>query len=546
MTQLVTTFGSPGAGKTSFLVRLVKEFKESGVADDEIAYTTFQKSAALDAAERAGITGEDYRRLWFRTLHSICFRLLKTAYGTVVTPAKFRDFGKKIGIEVDSSLAVEGDEAADLAEVMLAIRKVKNSSDPGSDPSKLIGLYQLSRLLCRTPADLSLCRAAPHPSAMKFFQCFVNIPQYRGLTEHYENWKAEGGLLDFVDMLERVAAGEVAVPPWRVAFVDEAQDCAPLFWTVIERLFFDGPDVTFLAGDDDQAIMSFQGSTARDFLSYRDRSKKVHLRQTHRFGESIVGLGNRITQRITEREPKDIIPAPGKDNRIERIYGFDPKLCVGPTFLLHRHRAGCSALAQNLIERGLPFWNERGLNPLARSAEIKTYRAFSSLSAGKPIYGYEVALLAGSIPSFKKENGERVQLIRHGSKKKLEEMGSRQSVTQAEIFAHFSERLIRAVQRRDWSVTEVQLPGYYETLERNGWKWDAKPDPGIIITTIHGSKGREKDTVFLWDEVLPKCLRDENEHRVSYVGATRTKGSLFIVGSPATTWDTTHYPYPIC
>jgi superfamily I DNA/RNA helicase len=39
-------------------------------------------------------------------------------------------------------------------------------------------------------------------------------------------------------------------------------------------------------------------------------------------------------------------------------------------------------------------------------------------------------------------------------------------------------------------------------------------------------------------------MRDENEHRVAYVGATRTKGGLYLVRENLTGWATTQYPYP--
>jgi superfamily I DNA/RNA helicase len=56
------------------------------------------------------------------------------------------------------------------------------------------------------------------------------------------------------------------------------------------------------------------------------------------------------------------------------------------------------------------------------------------------------------------------------------------------------------------------------------------------ITTIHGAKGAEADTVFLYDASTKRIQRDADptaEARVWFVGATRAKNRLYVVSSDA-------------
>jgi superfamily I DNA/RNA helicase len=79
---------------------------------------------------------------------------------------------------------------------------------------------------------------------------------------------------------------------------------------------------------------------------------------------------------------------------------------------------------------------------------------------------------------------------------------------------------------------ESMTKEYYISLLRKGESL-TKP-PRINISTIHGSKGGEADNVVLVTDMAASTweasnLMPDSEHRVWYVGATRTKHSLNIV-----------------
>jgi superfamily I DNA/RNA helicase len=69
-------------------------------------------------------------------------------------------------------------------------------------------------------------------------------------------------------------------------------------------------------------------------------------------------------------------------------------------------------------------------------------------------------------------------------------------------------------------------------------------DPRIKVSTIHGVKGEECDNVVLFTDlekiIYDSALRNPDpEHRLNFVGVTRTKENLYIMQA------TNDYFYPI-
>ena len=78
----------------------------------------------------------------------------------------------------------------------------------------------------------------------------------------------------------------------------------------------------------------------------------------------------------------------------------------------------------------------------------------------------------------------------------------------------------------------LRLREYYRTILRNGGSLKEKPN--IHIDSIHGVKGGEADNVVLITDLAQKTYqnylrKEEDEHRVFYVGATRAKENLHII-----------------
>jgi len=538
--ERLVVFGPPGTGKSEFDLRLVEEWTLRGIGLPEISYVTFMKSAAADACKRMGIPQEDQSGLWFRTLHSTCFKLLGATRKDVLTSVWMKEFGKSIGLRMDDDGVDQKFE--EVADAILAVREAtaKRSKSPGS---VYRGIYDLSRLMCRGVEDLDGVRRSVHPEAMRYIQMCDFSPQvYGAFVEKYEAAKGRDGKLDFVDMLEKTLRRGLFHPTWRYAVVDECQDLSPLQFAVVDSLYRNC-EVIVMSGDDDQAIMAFQGSSAGDFLRYRAGARIVELRQTWRFGPPIVDFSAKISARIGTRHPKTVIGLQGKPGKVSDVYDFESSQISGGDMLLHRHVAGCNEIARNLVARGMPFWSERGINPLARSSEIRGYSSWKRISRGERVSMGDVQSLMETVPSIKDVDGEKVRLVKHGVKREVSDANPGGTVALDELTRYFSGTFLAAAQKSDPSFLDVPFFDYYEKLTSKGHDFEDRPK--TVVTTIHGSKGRQAPRVWLWSETYPKALMGgDDEHRVAYVGATRAQDEVRIVRQKMVGDWTGNYSYP--
>lgn len=144
----------------------------------------------------------------------------------------------------------------------------------------------------------------------------------------YRHLKAERGMVDFDDMIERTVKllGKSEVAPWVLfkldnkvehILVDEAQDTNFEQWRVVEALtaeFFAGEGASdvvrtvFAVGDAKQSIFSFQRADPREFVAARDRvfrrawsaemlAENVPLNLSFRSGGAVLSLVDAVFDR---------------------------------------------------------------------------------------------------------------------------------------------------------------------------------------------------------------------------------------------------------
>lgn len=234
--KVTKIFGPPGTGKTTTLLDAVDRELEAEVDPADITFVAFTRAAAAEAKQRAAHRFSlDFRELKnFSTIHSLCFRLLEIKPGEVVTFPKLVEFGKGHGY--DFTYRSDFFEQREFA-------------------LRTLGDYYITfndwrRQLLYPNPEAAFPHFPPPPS-----ERLIGIWTLAGAVRFiavYNAWKRETGVVDFTDMLEQVLRRQLSPEP-EVLLVDEAQDCSPLQWRLID-LWSRRVQRFYLAGDDDQCV----------------------------------------------------------------------------------------------------------------------------------------------------------------------------------------------------------------------------------------------------------------------------------------------------
>ena len=485
MSQLTQKiYGPPGTGKTHYLLgKFEEELKHT--KPGKIGFLTFTRAARLEALSRASLGEADLPYL--KTIHAVCYSLMRVHHDNLVLTKDLKKFGKKIG--------------AHLSGYMPDVFGMESLVEQFTQPTKADRLLQLNHLGRHRGLKLrETLRLAPLELDWQYAKWF---------TEAYRNWKEEEGLVDYTDLLtEYLERGPV--PALDVLFVDEAQDLSWLQWKVIRKLGSNA-ERRYIAGDDDQAIFIWAGASATLFNT-ESADEVVVLPQSYRIARAIHEVAHRIIRRIKVRQEKEFRPreAPGVYRPVGNL--DTSHLKNGETLVLYRNYHRGASLAAQLEELGVPF--KGGLSTLGNPDIISTIQAWQKCVKGETVPVHQLRSLIGfASPRY------LVEGIRKQADAKVGEF-SPSAIFREEAF------------KTEWYHVIPKLPriGYIDRIQhRQGW--DALLNPTVQLMSIHQSKGREADTVVLDMDMARRTYEaylenPEDEHRVYYVAVTRARDTL--------------------
>jgi DNA helicase II / ATP-dependent DNA helicase PcrA len=477
--------GPPGCGKTERLLTEMERCLDHGIAPSRIAFVSFTRAAVREARDRAmtrfRLTADDLP--WFRTLHSLVFRLLALRRSDVLG----RDDLKRLE-------EITGEELTGHHEL--------DAPTLGERGDALLFLDQTSRASCRSLEETWHHHGTP-----------IDWHRLIRFVDAYRLFREDTMKLDFTDMLEQFVVGQPVLVPVDVAFLDEAQDLASLQWRVVERAF--GPETQlYVAGDDDQAIYGWAGADAApllDFVGYREVLNQSYRlpRAVHALAASVaIGIEHRNVKAFAPRDAEGAVEWLGRLDEVDLAAFVNDMGEPGTWLLLARTRRQLAALAE--LARGQGVTYSVMDEPAVDQKMIRLILAWEACRRGAGI----TASAAAHLTSF--------NLI---APQQLEDANT-----------YYSHDLGLPADMPVWhdALTIIPLDDreYYLSCLRRGEKLTQAPR--VRISTVHGAKGAEADRVLVLTDVNARIKRGmeldpDAEQRVAYVAVTRARESLFLV-----------------
>lgn len=300
-----------------------------------------------------------------------------------------------------------------------------------------------------------------------------------------------------------------------VVVIDEAQDMDANEFSLIEALMDRNEEMRVIAvGDDDQNIYQFRGSDSKYLRSFiTDRGAvKYELLENYRSCPNIVELANLFAETITERMKTDPIVSVRKENGVVRL-------------IKHSSKNLEKAVVNDIIKSAYS-----GTTCVLTATNDEAYRVMGTL-----LKNNIRAKLIQSLDSFDLHELAEIRCFL----KKIEKTGASPTVSD-ELWNKAKEALKKDYRDSECLPLCLNMLEDFELSNERKYKTDLemflhesqledfyRDEQGVVtVSTVHKSKGREFDSVFmLLDNV--KADTDE-ERRKLYVGMTRAKSNLHI------------------
>ena len=379
---------------------------------------------------------------------------------------------------------------------------------------------------------------------------------------------------------------------FKYILVDEFQDINAMQYEVLRMLALPENNL-FVVGDDDQSIYAFRGARPELMLGFQKdypQAKRVELSVNYRSTPEILSCAGKLIAVNRNRFPKKSTAASGHGEPV-RFLGFPDRRAQnekiaqelleageerGKAAVIFRTNRDAGALAEALLEKGVPFWMKEKLkSPYHSQAalDLRAYLAF--VFAGQKrtdffrIMNRPKRYISRSAVETERVEVEQLKAVYREKPYMLEilrrlqmdlarlkrmdpyaavnyirkGMGYDEYLKQAALDGQESWKALR--EEADWFQGQTKAFSTQEALEEHILLYERelehaaakKPGEGCVsLLTMHASKGLEYDAVYLPDcneGTVPhkksmKGEQVEEERRMFYVAMTRARKRLIL------------------
>jgi len=519
--RLYACEGVPGTGKTTLCKELFLKAVDNNYT---VCYETFRRNMADDFKLRlVGVDKKD--TAWVSTTHGICFRLLARSQGytrdDIATAKEWKEFCRKLGIPVDVS---EMDRVVrDRGE---SVTHISDLDSPG------VKIYVLYSNCVNTLTSFDEWYKLP-PS--------MNPPLPPPLSSEFptiiDKWLSfldAKNMIDFPQMLQKTLELKLS-PPTDVYIADEFQDKTPIQYELF-KLWSRDKEIVMVAGDVCQTIYSFWGTSPKFFNEVRRRAKFKVLTPSWRLSSDVY----KRACTLLKRSNQEVFDVECRGETVFREISFSTFIDAitkeyKDIMILARTNYHLAAVANVLMNTGVPFLGRYGWS----SRQLGIYSFVWKYRHGvEPIYKHEFLEYLKSTKAYSQVT---LNFMEKSMKNELSLSDVNNYLPATHKVVLNSDSPFKLI-----DLSEKAMEKLTRAIHRN-----VPPRTDILLTTIHGAKGLEANTVVVFDGITSKIQKSmvidqeefKNEYRVWYVALTRAKKYCFVVRDAPVRFNIPFLPY---
>ena len=563
----------PGSGKTTVLVtRLGYMLCCCGISPDAILTMTYTKAATREMQKRfVRLFGQDCPQVpEIRTINGVSSKIIDfyaRTHGSGSTFTVVENEGELAKIVSDLYRELSGEFATQsvIKELRKGIAYVKNMMLGKEDLGELdTGFDQFPEFYAQYNLALRQRRWMDYDDQMIYAKTILE--NYPDILAHFQD----------------------AFP---YICVDEAQDTSKIQHAIIQLLARKTGNL-FMVGDEDQSIYGFRAAYPDALMQFEQTYPKARvllMEENYRSTPEILHLANGFIRKNTDRRPKTVRPTRVSGANVHLISAADRTAqyawlldmaahCDGQTAVLYRNNDSALPLIDLMERQGLPFRCRQMDDTFFTHrlvADLLDIIAFANDRRNTEAFLRIYYKIGCGIT--KKAAEYACEACQRSGKTVLEELLTFSPLSQyardsaaglMDLLPQLLEETAARGLKRIW--TELRYKDYVEQQQLDGNKFEiltllaereadlntlvarldclrllvsAPPDPsseGLILSTVHSSKGLEYETVYLLDVldgILPAVTepkgpeeerRYQEERRLFYVAMTRAKDHLYL------------------
>lgn len=401
------------------------------------------------------------------TIHSLAYNMGEIVKEQVISNKDLREFSEKIGIPM-KGMGIDIAESMEIGDEYISIISVAIN--------KLIN-----------PIDF-------YKNNMS---CVGNFEEFEYFYNSYNVWKNTYGMIDFNDMIKNAFDYVVEKIDFKVLLIDETQDLTYLQWLFIYKILDTGQiEKIIIVGDPDQSLFLFAGADSQGMIKFIKKydSDIQELKQSYRVPKIVHSYSKKIIEKVKNRYKKDYFSTKneGSFEIYASIQHYD-FTALDNALMLYRTHSLRQEIEEELIRLNMPYMPLNGKFGLCNNYYGNALRIIAKLESGENISKKEIDMIKKASTKY----GKKV------------------------LINNFQEFI------KD-KFNYLAIPGMYMEYYK---EVDFSKKPTIKLSTIHGAKGLEAETVVIFNGMTQRVTEEmeknsDPEIMVWYVAITRSSNKV--------------------